>query len=327
MCFVQILSAARSAIGKPMNSLHLEYFVRVAELGSINKAATDLRLSQPALSRNISLLEREMGTSLFVRNSNGVRLTEAGKLLYEKTNPLLRQFAILKEQIGEMAEGHVAIGFPPSWRHIITTKFAVDMVSMSSQVHLQISENVSHILRSQLMDGVLDLCVVPIDPAIPDEYRQTPLVTEPMILVASIDEGLNPKKPISIKELEGRKLILPSRPNYMRAKIEHEFAQSGKTMRASLETDTLNLCLELSRQGIGTTVVPGCAIIGSPFYDEISWTPIKGLTLKWGLIENSKRSHSLAVRECRRYVLKAVTKILAQKQWYKAQKVKSAVNW
>ena len=91
-----------------MDSRLLEYFLRVAELGSINKAAADLHLSQPALSRHVAALEHEMGTKLFNRSQGGVQLTDAGNLLSDRARPLLRQFTMLKAQIGEKADIKVA---------------------------------------------------------------------------------------------------------------------------------------------------------------------------------------------------------------------------
>ncbi|MFA7625212.1 MAG: LysR family transcriptional regulator, partial [Pusillimonas sp.] len=92
-----------------MDSRVLECFLRVAELGSINRAAVDLNLSQPALSRQIAGLEHEMQVQLFIRSQGGVRLTEAGKLLSDRVRPLLRQFAVIKAQVGERAAGLLAI--------------------------------------------------------------------------------------------------------------------------------------------------------------------------------------------------------------------------
>src|SRR5437763_15780284 len=101
-----------------MESRILEYYLRVAELGSINRAAADLHLSQPALSRHIAALEHEMGTQLLTRTQGGVVVTDSGRLLTDRARPLLRQFAILKEQVGEMAAGQVDIGITASWQHV-----------------------------------------------------------------------------------------------------------------------------------------------------------------------------------------------------------------
>src|SRR3989440_12092074 len=99
-----------------MESRILEYYLRVAELGSINKAAAALHLSQPALSRHVAALDHEMGTQLFTRTQGGVLVTESGKLLAHRARPLLRQFAILREQVIELATAHVARGIPSSWQ-------------------------------------------------------------------------------------------------------------------------------------------------------------------------------------------------------------------
>src|SRR5437870_3522103 len=68
----------------------LGYFVRIAELGSITRAAAHLRLAQPALTRHVQRLEEELGVALFTRANRGVRLTEAGQKLLESAERILR---------------------------------------------------------------------------------------------------------------------------------------------------------------------------------------------------------------------------------------------
>ena len=64
-----------------MDLKQIEYFVRVAELGSFTRASSALNIAQPALSRQVRLLEVELRQHLFVRNGRGVVTTEAGNLL------------------------------------------------------------------------------------------------------------------------------------------------------------------------------------------------------------------------------------------------------
>src|SRR5215471_15175031 len=68
----------------------LQYFVRIAELGSITRAAAHLQIAQPALTRHVQRLEDELDTSLFTRVNRGVRLTEAGHKLLESAQRILR---------------------------------------------------------------------------------------------------------------------------------------------------------------------------------------------------------------------------------------------
>ena len=309
-----------------MDSRLLEYFLRVAELGSINKTAVDLHLSQPALSRHIAALEHEMGTKLFNRTQGGVHLTEAGKLLADRARPLLRQFTILKEQVGEKAAGQLAIGIPPSWQHVFTSPFVEKLVGQYPEVKLRVYEGVSNVLRDYMLLGLLDLCVIPFDASSAAGFRQTPLVREPLVLVGNAREGLSVNEPVPLSRLNGLKLILPGRPNVIRTQIEHSLVRKGMVFHAAVETDTLALCLDLARQGIGLTVVPACALYARDFGDSVSWAPIPGLYVTWALWENQARTHSQAVREGRNLVLSTLTDTLASKDWYGAERLGSLLN-
>ena len=308
-----------------MDSRLLEYFLRVAELGSINRAAADLHLSQPALSRHIAAIEHEMGTKLFNRSQGGVTMTDSGKLLSDRARPLLRQFTILREQVGEKAAGQLAIGIPPSWHQVFSATFVGRMVTQYPSVSLRVYEGVSNVLRDHMFAGLLDLCIVPFDASPASGYRQTALVREPLMLVGRGEDGLIADEPISVSRLDGLQLVLPGRPNLLRAQVEHTMARKGMNFRMAVETDTLTLCLEMARQGVGYTVVPACAIYRHGHGDEISWAPLRGMYLTWALYENQARTHSEAVREGRRLVISTVADSIASGIWQGVERVGNAV--
>jgi LysR family nitrogen assimilation transcriptional regulator len=94
----------------------LEYFLRVAEFGSISRAAMDLALSQSALSRHMGALEHELNVQLFLRDSSGVKLSDAGAELAEQARTLLLQAEILREEVGAKTLGIVNLAMPLSMR-------------------------------------------------------------------------------------------------------------------------------------------------------------------------------------------------------------------
>ena len=100
-----------------MDIKQLEYFVHVAELGSFTRASSVLNIAQPALSRQVRLLEVELRQNLLARNGRGVTTTEAGKLLLEHGRGILHQLGRAREDLerarGALA-GRVAVGLPPS---------------------------------------------------------------------------------------------------------------------------------------------------------------------------------------------------------------------
>lgn len=98
-----------------MEIRQLEYFVGIARAGSASRAAEQLHLTQPALSRQITELERELGVPLFIRGARGMRLTAAGSAIRDEAQQLLSQLARLTE-VARVADGQVIpvrIGIPP----------------------------------------------------------------------------------------------------------------------------------------------------------------------------------------------------------------------
>ncbi|MGE4125149.1 MAG: LysR family transcriptional regulator [Pusillimonas sp.] len=302
-----------------MDSNLLDYFLRVAELGSINRAAADLSLSQPALSRHIAALEHEMGGELFTRTHGGVVLTEAGKVLADRARPLLRQFSLIKEQVGEKAAGHLAIGIPQAWQHVFTSPFVCALSRQYPHVSLRVFEGVSNVLRDYMSAGLLDLCIMPFDPTPTGGYQQSALVRDMLCVIGSHHEGLNAATPLTLNDLDGRKLITPGRSNPLRQYIEHGLTRRGLRFRLAVETDTLNLCLEFARQGLGLTILPACSIQPRWLSDDISWAPLKGSYITWALYENQTRSHSEALREGRRLISTTLAETLSNGMWYGAE--------
>lgn len=256
-----------------------------------------------------------MGTTLLHRSRGGVVLTEPGKLLYESARPLLRQFTTLKEQVGELAKGNVAIGLPPSWRSIVSVRIAETLLVEFPEIKVRINEAVSHSLRDQLAEGSLDLCIAPSDSNVGEAFKQTRLVRDPMVLVGGPDSELQDVGTVPLSKLDGLSMIIPSRPNIMRAKVEHELALMGLDLNVAIETDTLNLCLDLASRGAGYTVVPRCALLSLETTSTLHWAKISDLEIVWSLFENTRRSHSHAVRHCRREIGRIVQQKLAEGDW------------
>ena len=100
-----------------MDLRQLEYFVRVAELGGFTRAAIALGVAQPALSRQVRLLEVELRQTLLARNGRGAVPTEAGQVLLEHARGILHQVDRAREELARLRgglAGRVTLGLPPS---------------------------------------------------------------------------------------------------------------------------------------------------------------------------------------------------------------------
>jgi LysR family transcriptional regulator, nitrogen assimilation regulatory protein len=303
-----------------MNPDHLEYFLRVAELGSINRAAQDLHLSQPALSRHIAALEHAVQARLFNRTSGGVRLTEAGAVLRERALPILRDISALRKDVGSHAVGQVTLGVPAAWQRIVTAPLVARIVGERPNVFLRVYEAINNVLRDHMAAGQIDLGVVAFAVPLVSGYARTPLVREPLMLVGDARAGLQPGVEVALSRLRHTKIILPGRPNVIRQQIEHVLSRHRHPFRIAVEAETLSLCLELTRQGLGYTVMPYCALHEHPYAKEISWAPIRRLSLAWVLAENKERSYSPAVQDTRRLLLEEVERQLRGQRWPGAER-------
>lgn len=99
----------------------LRYFQAVVEFGSYSRAAGSLRISQPAVSRQVAHLEGELGRPLFVRSGHGVMPTEAGRLLFERSQAILRQIENVTAEIqgaGTDLAGTLTLAVPPGAGHL-----------------------------------------------------------------------------------------------------------------------------------------------------------------------------------------------------------------
>src|SRR4051812_49068508 len=140
-----------------MDARVLEYFLRVVEHGSINRAADELGLSQPSLSRWLALLEHDVGTPLMIRSRRGIQLTDAGMLLVERSRPILHQLDLLRAEIGGKARAQVAIGLPFSMQRMVTAPFVEQIAADQPNVTLRVYEGINNSLRKWMEDALLDV--------------------------------------------------------------------------------------------------------------------------------------------------------------------------
>ena len=146
-----------------MDLKQLGYFVRVAELGSFTRASIALDIAQPALSRQIRLLEVELRQSLLTRNGRGALPTEAGNLLLKHGRGILHQVEVAREELGAVRGalvGRVSIGLPPSLSRLITVPLTRAFREKLPQAHLTLTEGFSVVMHDGLRVGNLDMAVL-----------------------------------------------------------------------------------------------------------------------------------------------------------------------
>ena len=254
-----------------MDLKQIEYFVRVAELGSFTKAATALQVAQPALSRQVRLLEVELRQNLLVRNGRGAVPTEAGKLLLEHGRGILHQVERAREELGRVRgalAGRVVVGLPPSIARTLAVPLIHAFREAMPQASLSITEALSAPMLESLASGRLDIALLYNATPSP-EIELTPLFEEDLFLVQARPAGKAaaadgaPTRAMPLRELAQLPLVIPSRPNAIRMQVEGELATLGLKPTIALEVDGVASILELVADGAGSAVLAGQAVRSS----------------------------------------------------------------
>jgi len=239
----------------------LRSFIGVARAGSFSRAAADLYIAQPALSRQIAKLEAEIGVALLVRHGRGVRLTVAGSRLLERAELICDMLNETSEDVRASSDeerGHLAVGLPPTMSLLIGAELTKEFRERWDRVSLHVREGLSSSLQEWVLDRRVDLAVVYNQPPV-EAFNVRTLFSEPMILVGPPVPKAQ-ERDYHIRDLAELPLILPSLPHSNRRLIEQAAVQYGVRLRVMLEVDSVALTKQLVKAELGYSILTFIAI-------------------------------------------------------------------
>ena len=222
-----------------MDTRALRYFQAVAEFGSYSHGAKVLRISQPAVSRQIRALEGELGRALFIRHSHGVSLTDAGRILLERTQSILRQFDQAQAEIRDGQDGPsgtITFAVPPAAGTVLVPPVLARFGAAYPNVFPKVAAGFSSYTHEWLLRGRVDLACLH-DPTPQPGFVLTPLVNEEVFLVGRRGAISPPRGQVSPAELVGIPLVLPGRPNASRRLLDRWLSRAGVELDVRVEAD------------------------------------------------------------------------------------------
>ncbi|WEL53055.1 LysR substrate-binding domain-containing protein [Pseudomonas kermanshahensis] len=245
-----------------MDVVQLKTLIHVAELGSLSKASDRLHIAQPALSRQIRQLEKELGVYLFERHGRGMIITDAGSEVLQHATRIMDELeAIRSSVVGGHASfrGAVAIGTTPTIAEIVT----VPLVTRIREAHPELSIRFSSAFSGYLVDwiqrGELELAIsYDLEPL--HTLRIVPVMMENLVLVGPRSAGLAWDNPVNFATLAQQQLVLPSPRHGLRKIMDHCAADVGFKIAANVEADSFGAMIDLVRHGFGLTALPLASI-------------------------------------------------------------------
>ncbi|WP_280189124.1 LysR family transcriptional regulator [Delftia sp. PS-11] len=245
-----------------MDFKQLRAFVTVAETGNVTRASALLNLVQPAVSRQLRLLEEDLGTELFDRSRHGMQLTPAGKTMLEYARRILGEAARAKAEIqptqGPVA-GIVSIGLLASTSDLLASLIATEVARRYPHIRLRLTIGYAGHLQDWLEAGDVDAALLYGQKETPALHVKA-LLEESLWVVAAPSARLSRRRPLSLSRVAREPFVLPAAPQGLRAMIEHAAAESGLTLQVFAETNALSVQKELVAQGHGWTILPAVGV-------------------------------------------------------------------
>lgn len=234
-------------------------FYEVAKIGNISKAAKELYISQPAISKSISKLEENFGISLFNRNSRGVSLTMEGQMLFEHIEKAFSYINSGEEKINKTKNlnlGKIKIGSSNTLCRMLLMPYLKKYILEYPHINIKMFSQSSSKTQAMLEEGLIDLGVIT-KPKNKKNINFTPMTTISDIFVATPEyiNNLKQREGTNINIFKSANIMLLDNDNATRQYINDYFYKNGIEINNPLEVTTMDLLIDFAKIGMGIACV------------------------------------------------------------------------
>ncbi|SAK71283.1 LysR family transcriptional regulator [Caballeronia ptereochthonis] len=253
----------------------LEAFVAVAELGSFQKAAERMHLTQPGLSRRIQKLEQALGVELFHRTTRSVALTGVGRQFLPMARQQISQLGTMLSSIREIAEkrfGKVRLASIPTVVNRVLPDVLRRYGEKYPQVGVQIFDGNHDFVLGQVRAGLAEFGIS-LDPGDDEDLTFEPLLTDRYVLAVHREHPWADHESVTLRDLARTKLIIGGRDSGNRLLLEMLLGHESISLRWFYEVEHISCVVALVDAGLGCAIVPSLAV-SAHFAPDIRAIPI-----------------------------------------------------
>ena len=261
-----------------MEFRRLSNFLRIAMEGSLGKASRALGIAQPALGRQMLMLESELGVKLFERVPKGMQLTDEGEYLRDALQHPLEQVEMALRNVrsySERVEASLVLGLPPVVARFFGPRLIGRLRRDFPHLGLKIANDESAKLAADLACGLVDIAIL-VGVHSVDKVVHVEVLSEPLMLVVPPDSQLAKRDSVTFVELQELPLILPGTQAGLRTKLTKAALTAELSLNIAMEIDCSELAKQAVKAKLGYAILPPLAfkleaeraeLIGIPITD------------------------------------------------------------
>jgi len=240
-----------------MDTHRLRYFLRIAEEGSITRAASVLGIAQPALSRQLQLLEEDLGIALFRRTRRGVELTEAGERLRASTAGPLRQLELAVQYAGSPVarlNRNVLLGLLETAVDVLAAPLLSTLTTVFPKATFSVTVGSTDQLVEAMLKGAVDVALINPVPDVRVFYRE--MLAEDLVLVGGPDSRLDSTQAVTFTDVVALPLVIPRSSSGIGTLIQNAALRAKVNVSYRTTTDSLHVMKRLIEAGLVHGILP-----------------------------------------------------------------------
>lgn len=279
----------------------ITYFSEVARQSSFTKAAANLHISQPSLSKTIKILESEIGATLLYRGAKQLELTDAGEAFLANAKHVLEAFDNLTSELNDVMDlkkGEIKIGIPPIIGAAFFSRLISEYKESYPSIEMHLTEVGSNKIKQGVEEGTLDIGLICNVPVQAENLETIKLVNDPLMLIVHRDNPLARKEAIDFPIIKHESFILYRQDFSLHDSIIAACQQHGFYPNIACESSQKDFMIEMVEAKLGVALLPSkiCSQIGNENITAVPFCkPIVNLEL--GMIWKKNKYLSYAMRE------------------------------
>lgn len=281
-----------------MDLRQLQMFQAIVETGSFTRAGEKLFVSQSAVSRQIKLLEEELGSPLFKRYHRKIYLTPSGEIVLQYSQKIFNELRMMFSEIADLTQLRMGSLHLAGGMSVCTYLFPGllrEYQKLYPNIELRIATGITEEILRMLRSNQVDLALLSLPFDDPD-LEILPALSEELVLVTNRDHPLLEKKDISLGDLTPYTFIHFERGSNTRRLLDQIFREEKIQFANTMELQNVEITKPLVEEGLGISIIPYPAVATTPAHHNLQYRRICGRRiyrqLGWVCLKSDYRSRA-----------------------------------